>query len=142
MLSKFLLVSSCQFLKLILSCCLCILISLQHHGESTLIEPLAAGAVSPPSQLVCEGILCPVQADTRFPFVSVLKTIRLQAGLLQAAAHTQLAGGGLGLSVTAAHQLSPHGPCGGAPHWKEHRLELDRQVRVPILASMWTSSGL
>lgn len=87
---------------------------------------MAAGAVSPPSQLVCEGILCPVQADTRFPFVSVLKTIRLQAGLLQAAAHTQLAGGGLGLSVTAAHQLSPHGPCGSALHWQGHRLELDR----------------
>lgn len=76
MLSKFLLVSSCQFLKLILSCCLCILISLQHPGEAALMEPLAAGAVSPPSQLVSEVILCPAQEDTRFPFVSVLKTIR------------------------------------------------------------------
>lgn len=30
-----------------------------------------AETVSPPSQLVCEVILCPAQEDTQFPFVSV-----------------------------------------------------------------------
>lgn len=124
-LSKFLLVSSCEFLKLILSCCLCILISLQHPGESTLIEPLAAGAVSLPSQLVCEVILCPVQEDTRFPFVRVLKTIRLQAGRLQAAAHTA----GQGRAWTLSYCCSPAVPTRAVwqcAHWKEHRLELGR----------------